>query len=468
MTFIRSQATSFVHLKGSDTIGSALGPDLGRQYEAAHPGVHVSVEALGSSTAFVGLFDGSADIGASSRPVNPAELEEARRLNITLQEFVIGYDGIAVIVHPQNRVAHLSIAQLSSIFSGHVANWSDVGGQAGAIRLFSRPSYSGTHSFFLEKVVRQGNAHGPEQFAPSITYVEHNEDVARAVEQDPTAIAYVPLGFVTAGVRVLGVATTAAPIVPSRDTIQDGSYPVSRPLLMYTRSRPRGDVANFLRFVLSTDGRALVTQHGFVPSDIPMESALGGASAPAEEAARIAPTHVAFDRESTRLTHAAHSQLDALSVTIMRQHYAVTVIGNSDSAGDATDNMRVATARTRRRGLPDSAGRSECQRSDRPRECRPPAGNQQHRRGTHAEPPGRRSLVAHAVVRQASTSGALGTNPQCPAESGGDRMQPLGTDLFVHRPKRHHANVVAVVFGPQSLRHDRRKVNCFCHSVDRT
>src|SRR5262249_19027515 len=113
---IAAEAGATIQIKGSDTIGGELGPMLGATFTNAVPDVKVKVEALGSGTAFVGLFDGSADIGASSRPINDKEVAEATRLNVKLSEFVIGYDGIAVIVNPKNGVKQLTVEQTGQIF----------------------------------------------------------------------------------------------------------------------------------------------------------------------------------------------------------------------------------------------------------------------------------------------------------------------------------------------------------------
>ncbi|MGZ3440817.1 MAG: TonB family protein, partial [Polyangia bacterium] len=112
-----------VRIKGSDTIGGALAPALGRAFHAAHADVDVSVEALGSKTAFVGLFDGSAELGASSRPVDADELKQAARLGVVLREWVLAYDGVAVIVHPSNPLTSLSLDELAQIFTGRVRDW---------------------------------------------------------------------------------------------------------------------------------------------------------------------------------------------------------------------------------------------------------------------------------------------------------------------------------------------------------
>lgn len=257
--------TTVLRIKGSDTIGAALAPALARAWHVKHPEVRIDVEAAGSSTAFTGLFDGTADLGAASRPVEKRELEEAGRLGLRFEEFVIGYDGVAVIVHPSNdRVRWLTLDQLRRIFTGAIRDWSEVGGAPGPIHRLSRPSNSGTHAFFREKALRG------EAFAPATEMLEHNDRIVAQVAADPLAIGYVGLGAVGEGDRVVPVAPSPGrpAIPPSRDTIVDGSYPLYRPLLLYTRGRPRGEAARFLRFVLSEEGKRIVEAHGFVGTDV--------------------------------------------------------------------------------------------------------------------------------------------------------------------------------------------------------
>ena len=135
-----------LQVKGSDTIGGKLGQDFALAFKARHPEIDVKWEALGSGTAFVGLLDGSAQLGAASRGVKENEVAEARQRGIELREFVIGYDGIAVVVHPGNPVSELTVAQLSDLFTGKLRNWREVGGPDLPVHLISRPSYSGTFS----------------------------------------------------------------------------------------------------------------------------------------------------------------------------------------------------------------------------------------------------------------------------------------------------------------------------------
>src|SRR5262249_22405788 len=226
------------------------------------PDLNVTVDAPGSAAAFSGLFDQSADIGLASRSANQTEVERARFLHIKLDEYVFAYDGVAVIVNPQNPLSELSLAQVSKIFSGKTKLWREVGSSnATAIRLFSRPSYSGTHGFFLQRVVRLGNADSGDGFAVGTEWIERSEDLVAKVAADPDAIAYVGLAWVRESVKALALSSGepgSHAVRPSEDTIQNATYPVSRPLLMYTRGAPNASSAAFLRFVFSRDGHAVI------------------------------------------------------------------------------------------------------------------------------------------------------------------------------------------------------------------
>lgn len=336
-----------IRIKGSDTIGGALAPDLATAFMSHHREVKVTVEALGSGTAFVGLLDGSADIGASSRPISQKELEQASTRGVTLREFVLGYDGIAVIAHPSNPLNSLTISEISDLFTGKVRRWDELGGENRAVRRVSRPNYSGTHAFFKEKALRKGNSNGVEEFASDTQFMEDNNDILAAVANDPGAVAYVGLGWVDARVKALAVASSASqPAVrPNLDTIRNGSYPLYRPLLLYTRGTPTGSTRLFLQFALSDAGRAIVSAHGFVPSDV--EQALG------EEASGVArpvppqPTtyRLLFPTGGATLSEEARVTLRAVAGRMRTGAFRVLVVGHADAHGPATANQRVAQAR---------------------------------------------------------------------------------------------------------------------------
>ncbi|HYL06835.1 MAG TPA: phosphate ABC transporter substrate-binding/OmpA family protein [Thermoanaerobaculia bacterium] len=350
-------ASVALQVKGSDTIGGKLGQDFAHDFSARHPEVVVKWEALGSGTAFVGLLDGSAQLGASSRGVKENELAEARKLGVELREFVIGYDGIAVIVHPGNPVAELTIAQLSDLFTGKVRNWREVGGADLPVHLISRPSYSGTFSFFRDKVLRRGNDKGPEDYAAGAEFIEENGAILDQVAREPGAISYVGIGWVTPAVKTVGVAAKPGQpaVKASVATVRTGTYPVYRPLLMYSRGEPHGPARELLAFILSSEGQKIVAKNDFVPSDSPQAlppeaPAAGGRAAAASgaAAANAAPqvVRVQFPKGST-LTAAAKATLDGVAENAKTGGYRLLVVGHADVRGSRAVNARMALARAK-------------------------------------------------------------------------------------------------------------------------
>ena len=345
-----AQTVATLQVKGSDTIGERLGQDLARVYMAEHPDQRIDWESLGSSTAFVGLFDGSADLGASSRPVKPAELEQARAEGIELREYVIGYDGMAVIVHPSNPVAQLSMEQLSEIFSGRLSSWAPLGGAERPIRLLSRPSYSGTHVFFKDVVLRRGNPTARDEFPPQTEFVEETAKIVERVAQDPDAISYVGVGFVQGRpIRVVPVAASAGEpaIEPLPENVRNGSYPIYRPLYLYGRGEPQGAARDFLAFILSREGQRRVAAQDFVPNDVsaalPVIAAVS--AAPPASGRPREPTRIAFAFGSAELAPEEARRLETLVADGLTDGERFQVVGHADARGSAAANQRMARAR---------------------------------------------------------------------------------------------------------------------------
>lgn len=336
-----------IRIKGSDTIGGALAPDLGTAFQKQNPQVKVTVEALGSGTAFVGLLDGSADLGASSRPANAKELDQAAARGVTLREFLLGYDGVAVIVHPANPVNALTVAEISDLFTGKKQRWSEVGGENRPVRRISRPSYSGTHVFFKEKAVRRGDAKGTEEFAPDTQYLEDNNDILTAVAGDPAAVAYVGLGWVDARVKALAVSPSAGQpaVQPALESIRTGTYPLYRPLLFYTLGEPAGTIREFLRFALSNQGRQIVAAHGFVPSDAPIQLAEASPRRPQTGSTTPVTYRITFPAGATVLSEQARETLRAAAERLRSGGFRALVVGHADARGSTAANQAISRAR---------------------------------------------------------------------------------------------------------------------------
>jgi phosphate transport system substrate-binding protein len=195
------------------------------------------------------------------------ELDLAEKNGRDVQEFVVAVDALAIIVHPSNPVQQLTFEQLSKIFTGEITNWAELGGHDEKILALSRERNSGTHVYFLEKVVRKGNETGPEQFAPQVLMLPSSHLIVDEVSKSKGTIGYTGLGYVSPQVKAVAVSQSSdAPFVePAVETAMDKTYPLARTLLFYTGAEPEGDVRSFIDFVLSDKGQQIVKYMEFVP-----------------------------------------------------------------------------------------------------------------------------------------------------------------------------------------------------------
>ncbi len=260
-----STTAQTIENKGSDTLVN-LALAWAETYMGRHPDVRISVTGGGSGTGIAAMINGTVDLANASRAMKPEEIAAAQANGIEPLEFTVARDAIAVVVHPSNPVERLTLQQISHIYTGKISNWSQVGGEHRPIVLLSRESNSGTYVYFLENVIRLGEKESDLLFSPDTLLMPSSEGISVEVRQNPNAIGYDGLGYVTPDQKVVAVARTAdGPFVlPAVETVDDGSYPVSRPLYIYTAGEPTGAVKDYLDWILG-EGQALVSQLGFVP-----------------------------------------------------------------------------------------------------------------------------------------------------------------------------------------------------------
>jgi phosphate transport system substrate-binding protein len=252
--------------KGSDTMVN-LALAWAERYQQLNPDTPLSVTGGGSGTGIAALINGTVDIANASRQIKPEEHEMAEANGVPPVEFIVAGDAIAIIVHPANPVDGLTIEQLSAIYRGDIDNWSGVGGEDRPIVRLSRETNSGTHVYFLEQVVREGNPEDETIFAPDTLLLPSSEGITAEVRQNPNAIGYDGLGYVTEEVKVVAVAADPkGPYVfPSSETVRDKSYPIARDLYMYTAGEPQGIVEEYLRWIFTQQAQQIVQDLGFVP-----------------------------------------------------------------------------------------------------------------------------------------------------------------------------------------------------------
>jgi phosphate transport system substrate-binding protein len=250
---------------GSDTLVN-LALAWAEAYMASHPQVRISVTGGGSGTGIAALLNRTIPLANASRAMSPEEISEARAAGFQPVQHTVALDAIAVVVNPANTVDRLSLRQLADIYTGRIRRWSEVGGQDRPIVLLSRESNSGTYVYFIERVIRLGQKGNEDLPSPQTLLMPSSEGISNEVRQNPNAIGYDGLGYVTADQKVLAVAAEQrGPYVrPEAATVLDGSYPIARPLYMYTAGPPQGALADYLSWILGP-GQGLIQGLGFVP-----------------------------------------------------------------------------------------------------------------------------------------------------------------------------------------------------------
>jgi phosphate transport system substrate-binding protein len=243
-------------IKGSDTLGAKLVPQLAEEFKAQHPDTTFNIAAEGSTTGIAAIIDGTAQIGMASRPTKPEEVAAAKAKGVTFKETTVAWDGIAVIVNAANPVKSLTKKQVEQLFTGDVTDWSAVGGSAGKISAYTRNTSSGTYSEFKELAMKK------RDYAPDSQKMAGNEQIASEVSKNPNGVGYVGLAYTKAsGIRVVPIDGAT----PSKESVLGKKYPYARPTFYYTNGEPSGAAKQFVDFTVSDAGQKIVDQVGFVP-----------------------------------------------------------------------------------------------------------------------------------------------------------------------------------------------------------
>jgi len=243
-------------IKGSDTLGAKLVPQLSEQFKAQRPGTTFDIAAEGSATGFAALIDKTAAIGMASRPAKPEEIANGKGKGVDLKETIVAYDGIAVIVNTANPIKGLTRKQVEQIFTGEITDWSAVGGSGGKISVYTRNTSSGTYAEFKELAMKK------RDYAQDSQKLAGNEQIAQEAGKNPNGVGYVGLAYTKAsGIKVVPIDAA----LPSKESVLAKSYPYARPTFFYTNGEPTGVVKEFIDFTVGPDGQKIVEQVGFVP-----------------------------------------------------------------------------------------------------------------------------------------------------------------------------------------------------------
>ncbi len=261
-----SPESAYIQNKGSDTVVN-LALAWAERYNSLHPEIRISVTGGGTGTGMAALISGTVDIANASRRIKEEEIRAAEANGIVPEEHVVARDAIAVIVHPDNPVNNLSINQISLIYRGLINNWSELGGEDRPIVRLSRETNSGTHVYFLEEVIRLGQSDNKDIFSADTLLLPSSEGIIAEVSDNPNAIGYDGLGYVTPHVKVIAVGRSPGGpfIMPSIETVNSGAYPISRDLYVYTRKDTTSIVTEYINWILSPEAQEIVSDLGFVP-----------------------------------------------------------------------------------------------------------------------------------------------------------------------------------------------------------
>ena len=241
-------------IKGSTTV-LPIAQRAIEAYMAEHPDVRISLSGGGSSNGLRALIDGSTDIANASRFIKQKEVEKAVERNIYPVPFAIAYDSIIPVVHAENSLTDIDLEDLRGIYKGEITNFKEIGGPDLQIVVTSRDTSSGTYETWETKVMEG------DKVNPRAQVVASNGAVVQAVSNNKHCIGYIGIGYVDSSIKPLKVEG----IEGTEKTTLDGSYPISRPLFMFTNGWPQGASLDFINFMLSPEkGQNHVKDSGYV------------------------------------------------------------------------------------------------------------------------------------------------------------------------------------------------------------
>jgi len=359
--------TTLLRLQGSNTVNADLGPrlvaglltaqgyrdlslqptdvmDEWRLVARAADGraVAVQIAAHGTGTGFTALANQTTDVAAASRPINDNEAKALAPLGDLRSkdaEYVIGLDGLAIIVHPGNPLRQLDLQQLAQIFAGDITDWQQLGGTPGPIRLYARDDRSGTYDTFRELVLTPAG----KRLSQTAKRYESNEELAQQVASDPAGVGFTSLAA-AAKLPMLALRDgEGQAIVPSEASVATEDYPLARRLFLYAPPDHRSDWANrLLEFSQTAAGQALVQQSGFVaqrivPLKITATAGLPPAYAELARRAQRLTVNFRFTAGSAQLDNKALRDVERLAAFMRQPENAnrrLLVVGFNDATED--------------------------------------------------------------------------------------------------------------------------------------
>ena len=259
------QDRQVIQNKGSDTLVN-VAQAWAEAYQTVDPATVVAVSGGGSGTGIAALINGTVDIANSSRAMKDKEIKLARDSGHDPIQHVVGYDALAVYLHADNPLASISIEQLAKIYGdgGSFTKWTDLGVEVPGCKdqtmvVVSRQNNSGTYAYF------RGTVLGKRDFRLGTRDMHGSKDVVDLVENTPCAIGYSGLAYATDHLKLACIATETGGscVEPTVASASDGSYPIARPLFMYTNGEPSGYVGEYLNWIKSDTGQCIILEKGY-------------------------------------------------------------------------------------------------------------------------------------------------------------------------------------------------------------
>lgn len=263
-----ASARTEIQNKGSDTLVN-VAQAWAEAYQSVDPEVAVAVSGGGSGTGIASLLNGTVDIANASRQIKSKEMEMATKSGIKPVELIVGFDALAVFLHGDNPGNTLTIEQLREVFGrgGKATKWTDLGLEVPGCKdqqiiVVSRQNNSGTYAYFKKAVLGKKG-----KYRQGTLDMHGSKDVVDLVEKTPCAIGYSGLAYATDHVKLACIAEAdpAQCVVPSSATAADKTYPIARPLFMYTNGEPQGHIKTYLDWVMSDTGQCIIAAKGYAP-----------------------------------------------------------------------------------------------------------------------------------------------------------------------------------------------------------
>lgn len=263
-----ADSTTLIHVKGSDTM-IHVAYKWAEEYQSKKPNVAVSVGGGGSGAGFHAMLIGTADLVNASRSISTHELERAQNLGLEPVEQIVGFDALAVYLHKDNPMSSITFSQLAEIFGreGTITKWSDMGIDVPGCKdheivRVGRQNNSGTYVYFRSAVMQEKG-----RYDLGVLDMLSSKDVVQMVERTPCAIGYSGLAYATPDLKMACVTEDESkPCVnPSIRTASDNSYPISRPLFVYAKNPPAGEIKSYLDWVLGEEGQCILETEGYAP-----------------------------------------------------------------------------------------------------------------------------------------------------------------------------------------------------------